>query len=201
MPKTTYSMTGLLSGQAGCNSLGRRSRWVRDFVLVGSTPREMESLWTSMPTKMIEGRTTKPPNFAGAKRVRSHTHSVTTVIAIWTSLACAPKTRSDHRALDSSDVTQSAARPARCYRSSNSVLLGPITKSKQNARGPGWLRVEGLPTADSGAGELVDASRAGLNGVWRRATGDSVSMTAADDFLRVELRLVISDSVAIGAAL
>ena len=133
--------------------------------------------------------------------MRSDTHSVAAVIAICTGLACAePKTGSDHSALDSSDVAQSAARSARCYRSSHSVLLGPITKSKQNAGGPGWLRVEGLPTADSGAGELVDASRAGLNGLWRRGTGDSVSMTAADDFLRVELRLVISDSVAMGAA-
>jgi hypothetical protein len=134
--------------------------------------------------------------------VRSEAHSVVAVIAICTGLACAePKSGTDRSARDSSGVAQSAARSVRCYRSSHSVLLGPITKSKQNARGPGWLRVEDLPTADSGAGELVDASRAGLNGRWRRGTGDSVSMTAADDFLRVELRLVISDSVAMGAAL
>lgn len=146
--------------------------------------------------------TTKPPDIARVESVRSAAHSVTAVIAICAGLACAePKTRSGHRALDSSDVTQSAPRSARCYRSVNSVLLGPIAKSKQNGRGPGWLRVEGLPTADSGPGELVDASRAGLNGLWRRGAGDSVSMTAADDFLRVELRLVISDSVATGPAL
>jgi hypothetical protein len=88
----------------------------------------------------------------------------------------------------------------RCYRSSHSVLLGPITKSRQNARGPGWLRVESIQDADSGRGELVDATRAGLSGLWRRGPGDSVSMTAADDFLRVELRLVISDSFAMGPA-
>ena len=104
-------------------------------------------------------------------------------------------------ALDSAGVAQSAALSTRCYRSSHSVLLGPIAKSRQNARGPGWLRIDGLATADSGPAELVDASRVMLNGLWRRGAGDSLSMTAADDFLRVELRLVISDSIAMGQAL
>jgi hypothetical protein len=134
--------------------------------------------------------------------VRSAAHSVTAVMAICAGFACAePETGRRHRALDSSEVAQSAPRSTQCYQSSHSVLLGPIAKSRQNARGPGWLRLEGLATADSGPGELVDASRAGLNGVWRRGAGDSVSMTAADDFLQVELRLVISDSVAMGPAL
>lgn len=109
-------------------------------------------------------------------------------------------TRSGQNALDSSGVAQSVSPAARCYRSSHSVLLGPITSSRQNARGPGWLRVESIQEADSGRGELVDATRAGLTGLWRRGPGDSLSMTAADDFLRVELRLVISDTVAMGRA-
>ena len=104
--------------------------------------------------------------------------------------------------VDSSVAAHASARAAaRCYRSSHSVLLGPITKSRQNGHGPGWLRFEGLPTAGGGSGELVDANRAGLGGHWLRGPGDSVSMTAADDFGRVELRLAVSDSVAIGSAL
>ena len=134
--------------------------------------------------------------------MRSGAHSVIVIIAICAGLACSePRTQSGQNALDSSGVAQSVAPSARCYRSSHSVLLGPIAKSRQNARGPGWLRVEGIQSADSGAGELVDATRAGLTGLWRRGPGDSVSMTAADDFLRVELRLVISDSVAMGPAM
>ena len=90
----------------------------------------------------------------------------------------------------------------RCYRSSQSVLLGPIAaKSRHNGQGPGWIRIEGLQAADSGGGELVDANRAGLGGSWRRGPGHSVSMTAADDFLRAELRLTVSDSAATGPAL
>ena len=90
---------------------------------------------------------------------------------------------------------------ARCYQSIHSVLLGPTTKSRQNGQGPGWLRIEGLPAAGSGSGELVDANRAGLIAFWRRGPVDSVLIAAADDFLRVELRLAVSDSVAIGSAL
>jgi hypothetical protein len=90
---------------------------------------------------------------------------------------------------------------ARCYRSSQSVLLGPITaNSRQNAQGPGWIRIEGFG-ADSGAAELVDTNRVRLGGSWRRGSGDSVSMVAADNFLRVELRLTVTDSAAIGTAL
>jgi hypothetical protein len=91
---------------------------------------------------------------------------------------------------------------SRCYRSSQSVLLGPITAaSRQNGKGPGWIRIERFPAADSGGGELVDANRAGLGGSWRRGSRDSVLMAAADDFLRVELRLALSDTAAKGVAL
>ena len=134
--------------------------------------------------------------------MRRDAHSVIVIVAISAGIGCSePRTQSGQNALDSSDVAQSVAGSARCYRSSHSVLLGPITKSRQNGHGPGWLRVEGIQAADSGAGELVDATRAGLSGLWRRGPSDSVSITAADDFLRVELRLAISDSFAVGPAM
>jgi hypothetical protein len=132
----------------------------------------------------------------------SGVYSVIIATAFCAGLACSePRTQRGQNAADSSDLAQSVGPSARCYRSSHSVLLGPIAKSRQNARGPGWLRVEGIQAADSGAGDLVDATRAGLSGMWRRGPGDSVSMSAGDDFLRVELRLVISDSLAVGSAM
>jgi hypothetical protein len=95
----------------------------------------------------------------------------------------------------------SASMAAHCYRSSHSVLLGPPRRSGQDGKGPGWLRLEGISDADSGRGGLVDANRSSLGATWRRASGDSVSVLAAGHHLRVELRLAISDSAAVGAAL
>jgi len=131
-------------------------------------------------------------------------HLSLTLFIVSVAFACAePKSDGATRALvDSTPETPGSVRlTTRCYRSSHSMLLGPITKSRQNGEGPGWLRVDGLPTADGGSGEIVDANRAGLGGVWHRGTGDSLSITAADDFLRVELRLAVSDSTATGSAL
>ena len=94
-----------------------------------------------------------------------------------------------------------AERGERCYRSAQSVLLGPIdTRSRQNGRGPGWIRIAGLPAADSGAVELVDAEGATLRGSWRRTSSDSVAIVAADDFLRVEVQLALSNSAVTGQA-
>jgi hypothetical protein len=110
--------------------------------------------------------------------------------------------RSDTAKVDTGDASGVSTRLAtRCYRSANSVLLGPrISGSRNNGQGPGWIRIEGSVT-DSGEAELVDANRAGLSATWRRGPADSLSLTAADDFLRVELRIAVSDSVATGSAL
>jgi len=35
---------------------------------------------------------------------------------------------------------------------------------------------------------------------WRRSTRDTIAMVAFDDFLRVEMRLAVSDSLATGVA-
>jgi hypothetical protein len=148
-------------------------------------------------------RTTKAAGFR-SKKVRGDLSLVPVVIAILAGLACAePKREGDQS--EPLQVSRRAASGkqavARCYQSLHSVLLGPTTKSRQNGQGPGWLRIEGTPDADSGSGELVDANRAGLGALWRRGPVDSVSIAAADDFLRVELRLAVSDSIAIGSAI
>ena len=87
---------------------------------------------------------------------------------------------------------------ARCYRSPHSVLFGPPTKSGQQGRGPGWLGVQ--LARDSGWAELVDADTKGFTAFWRPIQGDTLLLLAANDFLRVELRLLVSDSVAFGRA-
>ena len=85
-----------------------------------------------------------------------------------------------------------------CYRSASSVLLGPLTAGGQQGQGPGWIRIDGGLAADSGAASLRDANTSTMQGQWRRVAGDSVAVAAFDDFLRVELRLSVSDSVASG---
>jgi hypothetical protein len=82
----------------------------------------------------------------------------------------------------------------RCYRSTHSVLLGAPTSYGQRREGPGWIRLSGAVDADSGAAVLVDADGSGLDGVWRHQAGDSVDVTAFDDFLRVELRLRVDQA-------
>ena len=79
-----------------------------------------------------------------------------------------------------------------CYRSPQSVLLGPMRGRRNVGHAPGWIRLDGLGQAATGPAELVDANGAGLHARWHRHGGDSLSVIAADDFLRTELLVVIS---------
>ena len=129
---------------------------------------------------------------------------LTAVTPLCAVLACAggdeERTRTPGRE-SAGAVRVDAAATARCYRSSHSVLLGPSTSSGQNGAAPGWLRLDRLADVDSGSGELVDANHAGLSASWRRGPADSVLVVAADDFLRIEMRLALSERVAAGLAL
>lgn len=115
------------------------------------------------------------------------------LIALAASASCADP------APDAEPATTTVAAD-RCLRSPHSVLLGPPTGSGENqGQGPGWLRLHALDGADSGRVELVDGSRAGLDGTWRRS-GDSIRISAFDDFLRVEHALRVTDAGASGRA-
>ena len=46
----------------------------------------------------------------------------------------------------------------------------------------------------------MDADRKGLGASWRRTPSDSVFVVGQSDHLRVELQLLVSDSVAVGPA-
>ena len=81
---------------------------------------------------------------------------------------------------------------ARCYQSPTSTL-GRVPNDAGGVEvGPGWVRLDGASGADSGAATLVDSDGASLTGTWRQIAGDSVHLTAFNDFLRVELRALPS---------
>lgn len=88
---------------------------------------------------------------------------------------------------------------ADCYRSPTSVLLGPATAAGQNADGPGWIAIEAT-SADSGWAVLIDSASKQFAARWIRVAPDSVAFTAADDFLRVEMRLRLAKEALDGRA-
>ena len=79
-----------------------------------------------------------------------------------------------------------------CFRSAESVLLGPPVGRRNVGHPPGWIRFVGLARENGGEAELVDANASGLGARWDRIAGDSVRVVGADDFLRTELRLAIA---------
>jgi hypothetical protein len=91
-----------------------------------------------------------------------------------------------------------ASNASHCFRSTSSVLLGPATSSGQQGQGPGWIRIDGGLSADSGTAAIRDANTRTMLASWRRASGDSIDVVAFDDFLRVELRLAVTDKLASG---
>ena len=103
-------------------------------------------------------------------------------------LACGRSDLAAYSALPGRDAVAATVGADRCYRSRESVLLGPSTAQRNVGHPPGWLRLAGGDSA--GAAALVDANGSGLNGQWKRHGPDSVRVTAFDDFLRTELVFV-----------
>jgi hypothetical protein len=89
---------------------------------------------------------------------------------------------------------------AACYRSDHSVLIGPPTSSGSQRTVTGWLALELPRQADSGWAVLADSGSKRFEAHWRRDATDSVSLRASDDFLRVQMRLAISDTLVVGSA-
>ena len=97
-------------------------------------------------------------------------------------------------------ANRQATTATHCFRSQSSVLLGPATSGGQQGQGPGWIRIEGGLAADSGRAALRDADTRTMLATWKRSPGDSIDVLAFDDFLRVELRLAVSETMASGVA-
>lgn len=89
---------------------------------------------------------------------------------------------------------------ARCYRSPHSVLFGPTTRTGQQGRPPGWVRLEGFPETDGGEAELRDNDGKAMRAGWRRQAGDSVTLRAFNDFVRIEIRFLVSNGELSGHA-
>jgi hypothetical protein len=89
---------------------------------------------------------------------------------------------------------------AACYRSDHSVLLGPPASSDSQPNVSGWLALELPGRADSGWAVLGDSGSKRFEARWRRDATDTVALRASDDFLRVELRLAVAESLVSGSA-
>jgi hypothetical protein len=109
--------------------------------------------------------------------------------------ACADEVPRSDSAIASGSAQHATVNPVverRCYRSPQSVLLGPPIGRRNAGHAPGWIQLDGVARGDTGAAELIDANSAGLGGQWYRHVGDSLRVVASDDFLRTELRVAIS---------
>ena len=114
-------------------------------------------------------------------------------------LACNGRDAADDDTAAAESAAIATAGDARCYRSDASVLLGPSRGGTSEGSPPGWIRLES-PGADTGAARLTDSGGAGLHAAWSRTPGDSIHVAGFDDFLRVEMRLVVGDSQLTGTA-
>ena len=86
-----------------------------------------------------------------------------------------------------------------CYVSSLSVLArapGTPAPGPDNLRG--WIHFERFSAGDSGAARLVDSDGFTLDASWERRN-DSVLVAGFNDFVRIEMRLRVTDSGARGS--
>lgn len=100
----------------------------------------------------------------------------------------APADRSANRSVThDADAALSAAIPSRCYRSEGRILtrLAP-----GGALARGWVRLDGRRDGDSGTVQVVESGGAVLGGRWARRGGDTLELGGADDFVRLEARVV-----------
>lgn len=85
-----------------------------------------------------------------------------------------------------------------CFRSPESVLLGPSAGGRSVGHPPGWIRLGRIAQGRAGEAELVDGNASGLSARWDRIAGDSLRVVGSDDFLRVELRVAITSDSLLG---
>ena len=88
---------------------------------------------------------------------------------------------------------------ATCYVANRSVLArAPGTPAEGPARLRGWVRLDAFSTGDSAAAKLIDSDGFTVDAWWRRAA-DSIVVRGANDFVTIEMRLRVADSVASGS--
>jgi hypothetical protein len=103
---------------------------------------------------------------------------------------------------DSAQVASSAVAvhpdslPA-CFKANASVLARtPGTAGVPDSGVTGWIRLDQFKT-DSASAKLIDSDGFAFDAVWRR-NADSLIVAGFNDFVRIEMRLGVDDSVARG---
>lgn len=88
---------------------------------------------------------------------------------------------------------------ATCYVANRSVLArAPGTPAEGPATLRGWIRLEAFSAGDSALARLIDSDGFAIDAWWRRAA-DSIVVRGANDFVTIEMRLRVTDSVASGS--
>ena len=88
---------------------------------------------------------------------------------------------------------------ATCYVASRSVLArAPGTPADGPANLRGWIRLDAFSAGDSAPARLIDSDGFAIDAWWRRAA-DSIVVKGANDFVTIEMRLRVTDSVASGS--
>ena len=125
------------------------------------------------------------------------------VLIVLTTVACV---RDDDRH-DSATIEEQESRASthprgesRCYRSPESVLLGPDIGQRNVGHAPGWIRLDSLGHGSRGPAQLVDANHALLGGRWEERGPDSLRVVAGNDFLRTTFDVLIADDTLRGRA-
>lgn len=94
---------------------------------------------------------------------------------------------------------QSGDLAATCYVANRSVLArAPGTPAEGPASLRGWIRLDAFSAGDSAAAKLIDSDGFAVDAWWRRAA-DSIVVIGANDFVTIEMRLRVTDSVAHGS--
>jgi len=88
---------------------------------------------------------------------------------------------------------------ATCYVANRSVLArAPGTPAAGPANLRGWIRLDAFSAGDSAPARLIDSDGFAIDARWRRVA-DSIVVTGANDFVTIEMRLRVTDSVATGS--
>ena len=88
---------------------------------------------------------------------------------------------------------------ATCFVADRSVLArAPNTPAAGPANLRGWIRLDRFGNGDSAAARLIDSDGFAIDASWRRVA-DSILVTGSNDFVKIEMRLHVADSVARGS--
>ncbi len=125
------------------------------------------------------------------------------LLIVLTTVACVRDDDGNDSATVEEQESRSSAQPlgeSRCYRSPQSVLLGPDIGQRNVGHAPGWIRLDSLGRGSRGPALLLDADRAVLNGQWEERSRDTLHVAAGNDFLRTAFDVLITENALRGRA-